>query len=494
MGHVDHGKTSLLDALRQTDVVAGEAGGITQHIGAYQVTLRSGNKITFIDTPGHAAFTEMRSRGAHVTDVVVLVVAADDGVMAQTIEAIHHAQAAKVPIIVAINKIDKVGADADSIRSQLLTHGIVVEEFGGDVLTVDVSAKKRINLEKLEEIILLQAEILDLKANPNRAAVGSVIESKMEKGRGAVATILVQKGTLRVGDVFVAGTHWGKVRALINDHGKKIQEALPSQPVEILGFDGTPVAGDEFIVVDSEQKAREIALSRELREREKRNLATSKSSMEQMMSKIASGELKEFPVIIKTDVHGSLEAIMTALSKAGTSEVSVKILHGGVGGINESDVTLARASNALIIGFSVRANMQARELARRDNIDIRYYSIIYNVLDDIKAFLSGLLSPTLSEKHLGIAEIRTVFNVPKIGKVAGCYITNGIVRRGAKARLLRDNVVIYEGELKNIRRFKEEMKEVKESYECGISLDNFQDIREKDTIECFEIEEIARTL
>ncbi|WP_010300635.1 translation initiation factor IF-2 [Candidatus Odyssella thessalonicensis] len=494
MGHVDHGKTSLLDALRKTDVAAGEAGGITQHIGAYQVTLPSSKKITFIDTPGHAAFTEMRSRGANVTDIVVLVVAADDGIMEQTIEAINHAKAANVPIIVAINKIDKPEANPERVRGELLNHGLVCEEFGGDIMSVEVSAKQGINLDKLEEIILLQAEVLELKSNPNRDAGGVVIEARVDRGRGTLATVLIQKGTLKVGDIFVAGTEWGRVRALLNDLGRRLESAGPAMPVEIQGFNGVPTAGDEFIVVQDEAKAREIAEYREHKEKEAKAAASAKSTMEQMMSQIAAGNVKELQVVVKTDVHGSLEAIAQSLAKLSTDEVAVRMLHGGVGGINESDITLARASNALVVGFNVRANPQARELARRDGVDIRYYSIIYDVIDDAKAILSGLLAPTLREKYLGNAEIREVFNITKVGKVAGCYVTDGIVKRGGKVRLLRDNVVIHEGTLKTLKRFKEEVREVKESYECGMAFENYNDIRAGDIIECFEIESIARQL
>lgn len=494
MGHVDHGKTSLLDALRKTDVAAGEAGGITQHIGAYQVTLPSSKKITFIDTPGHAAFTEMRSRGANVTDIVVLVVAADDGIMEQTIEAINHAKAANVPIIVAINKIDKPEANAERVRGELLNHGLVCEEFGGDIMSVEVSAKQGINLDKLEEIILLQAEVLELKSNPNRDAGGVVIEARVDRGRGTLATVLIQKGTLKVGDIFVAGTEWGRVRALLNDLGRRLDSAGPAMPVEIQGFNGVPTAGDEFIVVQDEAKAREIAEYRQHKEKESKAAASAKSTMEQMMSQIAAGNVKELQVVVKTDVHGSLEAIAQSLAKLSTDEVAVRMLHGGVGGINESDITLARASNALVVGFNVRANPQARELARRDGVDIRYYSIIYDVIDDAKAILSGLLAPTLREKYLGNAEIREVFNITKVGKVAGCYVTDGIVKRGGKVRLLRDNVVIHEGTLKTLKRFKEEVREVKESYECGMAFENYNDIRSGDVIECFEIESIARQL
>ncbi|WP_032113145.1 translation initiation factor IF-2 [Candidatus Paracaedibacter symbiosus] len=494
MGHVDHGKTSLLDALRKTNVVSGEAGGITQHIGAYQVQLPQGKKITFIDTPGHAAFTEMRARGANVTDIVILVVAADDGIMEQTKEAINHAKAAGVPIIVAVNKIDKPDANPERVRSELLNSGIVTEEFGGDVMCVEVSAKMGLNLDKLEEAILLQAEVLELQANPNRSAEGVVVEAKVDRGRGTVATILIQRGTLQVGDIFVAGTEMGRVRALINDQGHKIDIATPAMPVEILGFNGVPSAGDEFFVVETEARAREVAEFRSRRERDARAVASVRSSMEQMMSRIAAGEAKELGVVIKTDVQGSLEAIAQSLGKLSTEEVGVRVLHAAVGGINESDIVLARASGGVVIGFNVRANPQARDLARRDGVDIRYYSIIYDVIDDIKAAMSGLLSPTLRERYLGSAEIREVFINSKVGKVAGCYITEGMVRRGAKVRLLRDNVVIHEGTLKTLRRFKDEVREVKESYECGMAFENYNDIRQGDIIECFEIESVARQL
>ena len=495
MGHVDHGKTSLLDALRETDVVAGEAGGITQHIGAYQVTMQSGKKITFIDTPGHAAFSEMRARGANATDIVVLVVAADDGIMEQTIEAINHAKAANVPMVVAINKMDKPDANSTRVRQELLQHGILLEEFGGDVMAIEVSAKKRMNLEKLEEAILLQAEVLELKANPNRIAQGVVIEAEIDKGRGTVATILVQRGTLQMGNIFVAGQEWGRVKALVNDHGHKIDIALPSMPVEVLGFNGVPAAGDEFFVVESEQKAREITEYRQRRHREKQVIVKTKGGMENIMSRIASGEVRELPIVIKADVQGSLEAIMASVAKLGTEEVSTRVLHGAVGGINESDITLAKASGGIIVGFNVRANPQARELARRDGVEIRYYSIIYDVIDDIKGLMSGLLAPTLREKYQGTAEIRNVFMISKVGgKVAGCYITDGTVKRGAKVRLLRDDIVVHEGELKSLKRFKDEVKEVKESFECGMVFENYSDIREGDVVECFEIESIARQL
>jgi translation initiation factor IF-2 len=494
MGHVDHGKTSLLDALRKTDVVSGEAGGITQHIGAYQVTLSSKDKITFIDTPGHAAFTEMRARGANVTDIVVLVVAADDGVKDQTIEAIRHAKAANVPIIVAINKIDKPGADPERVRNMLMQHEIFLEKVGGDILDVEVSAKQGLNLDKLEETILLQAEILDLKANPNRLAEGVIVESKLERGRGVVATVLVQKGTLKVGDIFVAGAEYGRVRALIDDHGHPVTEVGPSTPVEVLGFNGAPLAGDDFVVTENEIQAREVSEFRQRRAREAKSALSARGSMEQMFSKIAAGEAKDLPLIIKSDVQGSMEAISGSLAKLATDEVKVHILHAAVGEITESDVTLAKASNAMIIGFNVRANPQAREAARRDSVEIRYYSIIYDVVDDIKAALGGLLAPTLREKYLGAATIREVFSISKVGKIAGCMVTEGVVKRGAKVRLLRDNVVIHEGSLKTLKRFKEEAKEVREGYECGMAFENYNDIKVDDTIECFEIEEISRTL
>ncbi len=494
MGHVDHGKTSLLDALRETNVAAKEAGGITQHIGAYQITVKSGQKITFIDTPGHEAFSEMRARGAKVTDIVVLVVAANDGIMPQTIEAIRHAQAAEVPIVVAINKIDLPGADPMKVKTALLQHGIGVEEMGGECLCAEVSAKKRINIDKLVDAILLQAEMLDLKANPNRNAEGAIIEAKMEKGRGTVVTALVQKGTLRIGDICIAGKEWGHVRAMFNENGQKMQEAGPATPVEVLGLQGTPSAGDDFVVVADEGKAKEITGYRIRKEREAKLVKSAKSAMEQMLDKIKSGEIKHLPIIIKADVQGSIEAIEGAVSKLSNDEVSVQILHSAVGAISESDVTLAKASHALIIGFNVRANTQARDMARRDNIEIKYYSIIYDVLDDIKKGLEGMLSPELREKLLGYAEIREVYNITGVGKVAGCMITEGMVKRGAKIRLLRDNVVIHDGAIGQLKRFKDDVKEVKEGFECGISFENYNDIQKGDFIECYEIEEIAAKL
>ncbi|MBL6935837.1 MAG: translation initiation factor IF-2 [Alphaproteobacteria bacterium] len=494
MGHVDHGKTSLLDALRETDIAAGETGGITQHIGAYQVALKSGAQITFLDTPGHEAFTDMRARGANVTDIVILVVAADDGIMDQTLEAINHATAAEVPVIIAINKIDAPGADPNRVRTELLQHGVVVEEMGGEVLAIEVSAKEKTNLDKLEETILLQAELLELKANPDRTAEGAVVEARVEKGRGPVATVLVERGTLHVGDIFVAGAEWGKVRALVDDKGKRIKNAGPAAPVEVLGLSGAPMAGDHFAVVESEARAREVV---EYRTRQTRLVSAaddSRGSIEEMLAERAEGEVQEVPVIIKGDVQGSVEAIAANLNKLATDEVKVRVLHSGVAGINESDVTLAHASNALIIGFNVRANPQARDLARRDHVDIRYYSIIYNVIDDIKAMMSGMLSPTLKENFLGNIEIREVFSISKVGKVAGCMVIEGMAKRGAKVRLLRDHVVIHEGDLSSLQRFKDEVKEVKEGTECGLALANYQDIQVGDVIECFETEEIARAI
>ncbi len=494
MGHVDHGKTSLLDALRETNVAAKEAGGITQHIGAYQIKVANGQKITFIDTPGHEAFSEMRARGAKVTDIVVLVVAANDGIMPQTVEAIRHAQAAEVPIVVAINKIDLPGADPLRVKTELLQYGIGVEEMGGECLCAEVSAKKRINIDKLVEAILLQAEMLDLKANPNHAAEGAVIEAKMEKGRGSVATVLVQRGTLHVGDILIAGKEWGRVRAMFNEHGRKVSEAEPATPVEVLGLQGTPMAGDTFVVVKDETQAKEVTGYRIRKERDAKLVKSAKSAMEQMMDKIKSGESKHLSVIIKADVQGSIEALEGTLKKLSNDEVSVQILHSAVGPISESDITLAKASDAFVIGFNVRANAQARDMAHRDGVDIRYYSIIYTVVDDVKKALEGMLTPELREKILGYAQIRSVFNITGVGKVAGCMVTEGMVKRGAKIRLLRDNVVIHDGNLGQLKRYKDDVKEVKEGYECGMSFENYNDIQVNDSIECYEVEEIAKTL
>ncbi len=495
MGHVDHGKTSLLDALRATDVAAGEAGGITQHIGAYQVETPSGARITFIDTPGHAAFTQMRSRGAKITDIVILVVAADDGVMPQTVEAIDHARAAGVPLIVAINKIDRPDANADRVRQELLQHEIVSEEMGGDVLSVEVSAIEKTNLDKLEETIGLQAEILELAANPERAADGVVIESRVDRGRGVVCTFLVQRGTLHVGDIVVAGAEWGRVRALTDDRGQSRAEAPPSTPVEVLGFNGPPNAGDQFVVVENERRAREISEFRAEREREiAAARSTSRVDVEQMFSQTGEDGLQMLPLVIKADVHGSVEAVRSALENLSTDEVAVQVLHAGVGGITESDVVLAAASNARIIGFNVRANPQAREMAQREGIDIRDYAIIYNIVDDTKAMLEGMLKPALRERKLGNAQILQIFDIGKIGKVAGCRVTDGLVRRGAKVRLLRDDIVIHDGSLKTLRSFKDDVREVKEGFECGMAFDNYHDMREGDIIEFYEIEEVARAL
>jgi len=494
MGHVDHGKTSLLDAIRRTDVAAGESGGITQHIGAYQIKTQAGNTITFIDTPGHEAFTEMRSRGADITDIVILVVAADDSVMAQTIEAINHAKAAGCPVIVAVNKCDKPDADPKRVRNDLLQHEIITEEYGGDVLCVDVSALTGQGLDKLEEAIMLQSELLELTANPDRPADGVVVEAKVERGRGSVATLLVQRGTLRQGDIFVIGAESGRVRALLDDRGQKLKTASPGQPVEILGLNGTPMAGDSCVVVESEARAREIAEYRTRQIKEREAARGARGSVEQMLSAIAAGEAEELPIVIKTDVHGSLEAIRVALEKLGTDQVKVRILSAGVGAISESDISLAVASNALVVGFNVRAIPQARDLAKRDGVEIRYHSIIYELIDEVKAAMSGLLSPDTQEDFIGYAEIRQVFGVSKVGKVAGCMVTEGIIKRGCSVRLLRDNVVIHEGSLKTLRRFKDEVKDVREGFECGMGFENYSDIQEGDMIECFEIREVARTL
>jgi translation initiation factor IF-2 len=496
MGHVDHGKTSLLDAIRSTNVTEGEAGGITQHIGAYQVMAPSGAEITFIDTPGHAAFTAMRARGAKVTDIVVLVVAADDGVMPQTVEAIQHAKAAKVPMIVAINKIDKADAKPDRVRTELLQHEVQVESMGGEVLDVEVSATKKTNLDKLLETIGLQAELLDLKANPYRPAEGTVIEAKLDRGRGPVATVLIQRGTLHVGDIVVAGAEWGRVRALVSDTGESVELAGPSVPVEVLGFNGTPEAGDRLAVVEDEARAREVSdyRARERREKQAARATGMRGSLEQMMHQLKSSGRKEFPLVVKGDVQGSVEAIVGALDKLGTEEVIARILYAGVGGITESDVTLAEASGAAIIGFNVRAHKEAREAAERTGTEIRYYNIIYNLVDDVKKAMSGLLAPTLRETMLGNAMILEVFNISKVGKVAGCRVTDGTVERGANVRLIRDNVVIHEGKLSQLKRFKDDAKEVTAGQECGMAFENYQDMRAGDVIECYRVEQIQRSL
>jgi translation initiation factor IF-2 len=490
MGHVDHGKTSLLDALRSTDVVAGEAGGITQHIGAYQVTMHGGEKITFIDTPGHEAFTAMRARGTSVTDIVILVVAADDGVMPQTIEAIRHAKAANVPIIVAINKMDKPDADPNRVRQELLSYEIVVEDMGGDTQDVPVSATKKTGLDKLEEAILLQAEILDLKANPHRTAEGTVIESRLDRGRGPVGTVLVQRGTLEQGDIVVAGSEWGRVRAMLDDKGKPMTMAGPSSPVEILGLSGAPPAGEPFVVVENESRAREITEFRERRQRDKAAGAAvgARGTLDQMLARIQAGEQKEVAVLIKADVQGSAEAIQVVVTKLAHEEVKVRVLLASVGQITESDVQLAKASSAVIVAFNVRATSQARELAQRESVDIRYFSIIYEVADDVEKLVKGKVAPKAREKFLGYAEVRKVFNITKTGKVAGCYITEGLVKRGSGVRVLRDNVVIHTGELSQLKRFKDDVREVARGYECGLSFAHFENLQEGDVIECFETE------
>ncbi len=494
MGHVDHGKTSLLDAIRETKVTEGESGGITQHIGAYQVSTNKGDDITFIDTPGHAAFTEMRSRGAKVTDIVVLVVAADDGVMPQTIEAIHHAKAAEVPIIVAINKIDLPSADANKIRADLLRHELVVEGMGGDIQDVEVSAKTGQNLEGLLEAIILQTEVLELTANPKRSAEGFVIEAKLEAGRGTVSTVLVQRGTLNIGNVIVAGKAWGRVRALVDDLGRNMKDAGPSMPVEVLGMDKPPFAGDQFAVVENEAKAREITEYRARKERSTAAEAGRMTSLEQMMNQLEAEKLKTFPIILKGDVQGSVEAIKVALENLGNEEVSARIIHSGAGGINESDINLAHASGAIVMAFNVRANRQAQAAAEADGIEIRYYSVIYDLIDDVKMAMSGMLDPTLKENYLGHARIQEVFDISKVGKIAGCKVTEGRVERGANVRLIRDDIVIHEGELSTLKRFKDEVKEVLNGQECGMAFKNFEDLREDDIIEAFTIEHVARSL
>jgi len=496
MGHVDHGKTSLLDAIRHANVVAGEAGGITQHIGAYQVIAPGGQTITFIDTPGHAAFTAMRARGAKVTDIVVLVVAADDGVMPQTIEAIRHAKAAKAPIIVAVNKIDKPEADPQRVMQELLQQDVQVEAFGGDTLAVEVSATKRTNLDKLLEAIALQAELLDLVADPDRSAEGTVIEARLDRGRGPVATVLVQRGTLKVGALVVAGSYWGRVRALIDDKGGAVEAAPPSTPVEVLGFSGAPEAGDRVAIVESEARAREITEYRERQRREKiaARGPAARTSLADMMSNLKAAGHKEMPIVLKGDVQGSVEAITSALEKLGNDEVMARVIHGGAGGITESDVTLATASKAVILGFNVRANKEARDLAEQEGVEIRYYNIIYNLVDDVKAALSGMLAPTLRETMLGNAQILELFDISKVGLVAGCRVTDGVVQRGAHVRLIRDSVVVHEGKLSTLKRFKDEVAQVQAGQECGMAFENYHDMRVGDVIECYSVEEIRRTL
>lgn len=496
MGHVDHGKTSLLDAMRKSRVTEGESGGITQHIGAYQVCLHNGKKITFLDTPGHEAFTQMRARGAGVTDIVVIVVAADDSIMPQTIEAISHAKAAGVPIIIAINKIDLSGANPDKIRQDLLQHDVQVEDMGGDVLCVEISAKNATNLDKLDDAILLQTEMLELSANPDKNASGIIIESKQERGRGSVATVLVQSGTLKVGDVFVAGAETGKVRALVNDMGEQVKEAIPGQPVEVLGLGGTPRAGDSFNVVGDEARAREVAIyrQRKMREIEAASALKGRMTLEQLLENKDVDEKTMLPIVVKADVSGSIEAIIGSLEKVmeENEDVEIRILHSGVGGITESDVTLARASNGIVIGFNVRAGTKAAEMSKRDGVDIKYYSVIYDMVDEIKETLSGMLSPNLREEALGMAEVREVFHVSKVGNIAGCMVTKGLVRRDASLRLLRDDVVVYSSSIAALKRFKDDAKEVREGMECGIAIKNYNDVKAGDIIECFGVTEEAR--
>ncbi|GFO70246.1 translation initiation factor IF-2 [Geomonas limicola] len=493
MGHVDHGKTSLLDAIRETNVIAGEAGGITQHIGAYDVEL-NGRKITFLDTPGHEAFTAMRARGAKVTDIVILVVAADDGVMPQTREAVNHSKAAGVPIIIAINKIDKPEANPTRVKQELMEFGLVAEEWGGDTIFVEVSAKKRINLEALLEMVLLQADVLELKANPDKAARGTIVEAKLDKGRGPVATVLVQEGTMKVGDYFVAGVHYGRVRAMQNDRGEKVPAAGPAMPVEVIGFTGVPDAGDIFVAMGDEKQAKEIANHRQMKLRESELAKHSKLSLEQLYEKIQKGEVKDLNTIVKGDVQGSVEAVAESLRKLTTAAIRLNVLHASVGAITETDVNLASASNAIILGFNVRPEVKAAALAEKEGVDVRLYNIIYDAVDDIKKAMEGLLEPTFKEKYLGRAEIREVFSVPKVGNVAGSYVTDGKIVRNAQVRLLRDNVVVYEGKLSSLRRFKDDVKEVASNYECGMSLENYNDLKIGDIFECFEMEKVAGKL
>jgi len=494
MGHVDHGKTTLLDAIRKTDVASKEAGGITQHIGAYTVKLEDGRIITFIDTPGHEAFTSMRARGAQVTDIVILVVAADDGVMEQTKEAIEHARAAKVPIVVAINKIDKPDANPERVKSQLAELGLVPEEWGGDTLVANISAKKRIGIEELLELVLLQAEMLDLKAAYDRPARGRIIESKLDKGRGPVATVIVQEGTLREGDVFVAGLTYGRVRAMFDSYGNRIKTATPSIPVEIIGFEDVPQAGDDFIVVDEEEKARKIAEYRQRKAREAETAKEVKISLEKLFEKLKEGEIKELNIVLKADTQGTLEALKSSLSKLSTDKVKINIIRAGIGAISESDVMLASASNAIVVGFNVKPTPNAKNVAKEERVEIKFYDVIYQLIDDIKKAMVGLLEPKLEEHITGIAEVRATFRIPKIGIVAGCYVKEGTINRNNKVRVIRDGVVIFTGNIASLKRFKEDVKEVAAGYECGLRIENFQDIKEGDIIEAFEIKEVAPEL
>lgn len=494
MGHVDHGKTSLLDAIRESDIAAGESGGITQHIGAYQVRVANGRAITFIDTPGHEAFTRMRARGALVTDIVILVVAADDGVMPQTLEAIDHARAAKVPIIVAINKIDKPNANPDRIKQQLAQQNILIEEYGGDTVCVEISARKKVKIDTLLEMILLVADLLELKASPARLAMGTILEARLDKARGPIATVLVQNGTIRVSDVFVAGAVMGRVRAMFDDSATKMKEALPGTPIEVLGFQGVPQAGDSFQVFKDEFKARSIVAFRQTKAKELAAQTGGRLSLDQLFSKIQQGEIKELPVIIKGDVQGSIEVLTDSLSKLPTNEVKIRIIHSGTGAITLSDVLLASASNAIIIGYNVRPEPKARDLAEKEKVDVRCHTIIYNIVSEIKSALEGMLQPTLKEVFVGSAEVRDTFRIPKVGMIAGSFVSSGKLTRNSSVRLLRDNVVIYEGKLASLRRFKEDVSEVREGFECGVGLENFNDIKVGDTIEAFAVEKVARQL
>jgi translation initiation factor IF-2 len=493
MGHVDHGKTSLLDAIRESNIAGGESGGITQHIGAYQVKVGQ-RAITFIDTPGHEAFTHMRARGAHVTDIVILVVAADDGVMPQTLEAMDHARAAKVPIVVAINKIDKPDANPERIKRQLSQHDLLIEEYGGDTVAVEISARRRTNIDTLLEMVLLVADLLELRSSPNRQATGTILEARLDKSRGPLATVLVQNGTLHVSDVFVAGAVMGKVRAMFDDHGEKMREATPGTPVEVLGFQGVPQAGDSFQVFKDEFKARSIVAFRQTKAREMQTQTASRLSLDQLFSKIQQGEIRELPIIIKADVQGSVEVLKDSLTKLGTEEVKIRVIHSGTGAITLSDVLLASASNAIIIGYNVRPEPKARELAEKEKVDIRAHTIIYNIVSEIKSALEGLLRPTLKEVFLGSAEVRDTFRIPKVGTIAGCYVVSGKINRNAPVRLVRDNVVIYEGKISSLKRFKEDASEVREGFECGVGLENYNDVKVGDYIEAYTIEKIARQL
>jgi translation initiation factor IF-2 len=493
MGHVDHGKTSLLDAIRDTKVIEGEAGGITQHIGAHYVKLKAGD-VVFLDTPGHEAFTSMRARGAKVTDIVILVVAADDGVMQQTVEAINHAKAASVPIIVAINKIDKANANVDRVKRELAENALIPEEWGGDVAMVGISAKERVGIDELLEMVLLQAEIMELKASARKPARGRVVEAKLDKGRGPVATILIQEGTLRTGDIYVCGAHSGRVRNLFNDVGQRLDEAGPSTPVEVLGFSGVPNAGDDFIVITDDRQAKMVAEHRHVKLREKELSRTTKVSLENLFDHIKEGEIKELPVILKTDVHGSQEAISDSLLKLSTQEVKINLIHNATGAITETDVMLASASKAIIIGFNVRTDAKVQELAEQEHVDIRYYDVIYQLLNDVKDAMVGMLEPVYQESVLGRAEVRQAFHVPKIGMVAGCYILDGRVERGARVRVLREQIVMYDGKIASLRRFKDDMKEVKAGFECGIGIENFNDVKVNDILEAYELKEVKRAL